>query len=180
MKQMNVSKLIEQAEQRYLKRMSKHDWFDPASQPFRPAVPYFKKLGVFKASNVEFNPSTLEATSYDWWYFVKRIGNRVVFNSYTYSNTTSRHQSRVRSLLDQLGIKIDFEIHAPKGLQSVKSAVDHYSYLINELKEEIANPRSRKAKNIERQKRIAELQKQLDIAKRLAEYQDFEYERQVA
>jgi hypothetical protein len=177
---MNVIQLIERAEKQYLKRMGKHDWFDPASQPFSPAVPYYKRLGVFKASNVEFNPDTLEATSYNWWYFVKRIGGKLVFNNYIYSNTTSRHQSRVKSLLAQLGIKIDFEIAAPKGLQDVKSAIYHYEYQISALESAIANPKSRKAKNMERQEQIRLLQKQLELARRLAEYQEIDYERRVA
>jgi len=65
---------------------------------------YYKRLKVYKASNVMFNPQTFEATSHDWWVFVKKINGTVLFNDYSYSNSTCRHQSKVRSLLNELKI----------------------------------------------------------------------------
>jgi hypothetical protein len=174
MKQTNVVDMLKLAEKRYLKRMAKHDWFDPSQRPFRPSLRYYKKLGLFKASNVAFYPTTLEATSYDWWVFVKRIGGKIVFNSFRYSPTTNKHQSKVRSLLEQLGINIDFEISAPKGLQNLQSAIDHYEYSINALQQEIANPRSRKGKNILREQQIRDMQKQIEIVKRLQEMEELD------
>lgn len=66
-----------------------------------------KRTGIFKASNVSFDPSTVRAYSYGWWNFVRKINGAVVFNNYRYSNSTSKHQSKVWRLMDSLGIKID-------------------------------------------------------------------------
>lgn len=83
---------------------------------------YYSRLGVYKASNVLFNRQTCTAVSYDWWFFVKRVNGMVVFNSYRYSVTTSRHQSKVRQLMRELGIKIDLEVSVAEGLQNENAA----------------------------------------------------------
>lgn len=119
-----------------------------------------KKSNTYKASNVTFNPETIEAFSYDWWCFVKVIGGKVVFNSYNYSPSTIKHQYKVRSLLNDLGIKIDLEIECPRGLQAINVDMlvsNHYSSLIKELKEAIAKPRSQAKKNAERELEIERL-----------------------
>lgn len=123
---------------------------------------HFKRLNLFKASNVTFNPENKEAYSYGCWLFTKVINGKLVFNNYAFSSTTQRHQSKVRSLLSDLNISIDFEIECPKGLHSIDAgqSVDmYYSNMIKRLKEEIAKPRSHKKKNIERQNKIDELAK---------------------
>lgn len=82
---------------------------------------YYKRAGVYKNStgSNKFNPETLEAHSYDWWKYVAKIDGKVVFNNYSYSVTTSGHQSAMRSLLSELGIKIDLFIEAPQGLDKL-------------------------------------------------------------
>lgn len=50
------------------------------------------KKGVYEAANVFFNRDTTEAYSYNWWLFVARINGKVVFNDYSYSPTTRKHQ----------------------------------------------------------------------------------------
>jgi hypothetical protein len=83
---------------------------------------YFTRAGIYKANgNVTFNPTTCEAYSYNWWAFVKKIKGKVIFNAYRYSVTTSKHQSRVRSLMSDLGIKIDRVVQVAGGLQSIKT-----------------------------------------------------------
>lgn len=79
-----------------------------------------KRANIYQASNynVTFNPKTLEAHSYKWWKFVAKIDGKIVFNNFRYSVSTSKHQSKVRSLLNQLGIKIDLELPLPKGINS--------------------------------------------------------------
>ncbi len=79
---------------------------------------FMKRKGVYQASNynVTFDPKTCSAFSYSWWKFVGIVEGKVVFNNFRYSNTTSKHQSKVRSLLKDLGIKIDIEMPLPKGL----------------------------------------------------------------
>ena len=127
----------------------------------------YPKLNLFKGSNVEFNPSICEATSYGWWKFVSRIGGLVVFNDYRYSVSTSKHQWKVRSLLNQLGIEIDLFIEAPQGLQNLDDAVRYYEVKIKCLNEDILKPRSQAAKNLERKGEIKALQVKIKAIKKL-------------
>lgn len=78
---------------------------------------YYKRLKVYKGSNVKFDPSKTEAHSYEWWQFVGVVDGLVVFNNYYYSSTTYRHQWAVRDLIAELGIKIDLILPLPHGLQ---------------------------------------------------------------
>ena len=82
---------------------------------------YYKTQNLNKASNVTFNVKTIEAYSYSWWAFVKVIKGKVVFNKYRYSVSTSKHQSKVRSLLSQLDIKIDRFVQCKDGLQHINT-----------------------------------------------------------
>jgi len=112
---------------------------------------------MYKASNVSFNPTTLESYSYGYWLFTKVINGKLVFNSYNFSATTGAHQSKVRCLLIDLGIKIDIEIECPRGLHAadmIQSIERQYESLISELQFSIDKPRSQKKKNIERQAQI--------------------------
>ena len=68
-------------------------------------------------ANCYLDMETLEARSYQWWAFVKKIQGKVVFNNYRYSATTAKHQRQMRILLDHLNIKIDMVVTLPKGLQ---------------------------------------------------------------
>lgn len=117
---------------------------------------YYKRLNVYKASNVEFDPNICAAWSYGWWKFVAVINGKVVFNDYNYSNTTLRHQYKVRRLLHDLGIEIDLVVEAPGGLQNLDSALKYEALRIQELEEQIAKPRSHRRKNEERRQEILE------------------------
>jgi len=79
---------------------------------------YMKRANIYQASNynVTFDPNKIEARSYRWWVFVAKVEGKIIFNNYRYSNSTSKHQSKVRSLLNELNIKIDVEMPVPKGL----------------------------------------------------------------
>jgi hypothetical protein len=103
---------------------------------------------LYSASNVTFNPETCQANSYGWWTFVKVIHGKVIFNSYRYSNTTSKHQYRVRSLLSKLGIKIDREVKVRGGLQNI-STLKELNAAENETLAvlEITETTKRKARN---------------------------------
>lgn len=79
---------------------------------------YYTRLQVYKAPNVIFNPKTIEAYSYRWWKFVSEIEGKVVFNDYRYSVTTSIHQSKVRRILQELGIKVDISAPFPDGIKT--------------------------------------------------------------
>jgi hypothetical protein len=81
---------------------------------------YSKRAGIYKNStgSLTFDPKTCEAHSYRWWKFVAVVEGKVVFNNYRYSVSTSKHQSKVRSLLNDLNIKIDLELPLPQGINS--------------------------------------------------------------
>lgn len=79
---------------------------------------FYSRSNCYKGSNVVFNVTSREAVSYNWWTFVKVIEGDVVFNDYRYSPTTAKHQSKVRRLMQKLGIGIDLVVQVPSGLQS--------------------------------------------------------------
>lgn len=121
---------------------------------------YFKRAGIYKASNVTFDPSTITAYSYNWWKFVGLVEGKVIFNNYSYSVSTSKHQSKVRQLLATLGVKIDLELPLPKGVNSGDLAnlfetAEEYlcdKFLLEELKKE---ERAAKAKLNYRTKKLS-------------------------
>lgn len=80
---------------------------------------YFKRLKLYKANNVTFDPTTTEAYSYRWWCFVKVINGKVIFNNYYYSPSTCKHQNKVWHLLRALNIKIDCTAKFPNGISPV-------------------------------------------------------------
>jgi len=85
-----------------------------------------KRANIYQASNYNctFDPNLIEARSYRWWAFVKVIKGQVIFNNYRYSNSTSKHQFKVRSLMSQLGIKIDRYVQVSGGLQHLTTLRD--------------------------------------------------------
>jgi hypothetical protein len=114
---------------------------------------FYTKLKVYKAANVVFKPEKCQAYSYGWWRFVDKINGEVIFNSYPYSNTTRRHQSKVKAILRSLNIEFT-EMQVPAGLQSeraLESALDYYDAKMHDLEKLILNPNTRVAKNKERQ-----------------------------
>jgi len=130
---------------------------------------YMVRAKVYRASNVTFNPETMEAYSYAWWLFVKRIGQLNVFNSYRYSSATSGHQAGVRRLLGELGIQIHADIKAGVGLQSqawAQKAIEGYKQDITDTEQAMA--KGKPAKNIERAQYIVELRAKIKQVKALA------------
>ncbi len=114
----------------------------------RGEMKFMKRAGIFKASNVTFNPETCQAYSYNWWRFVDIVNGKVIFNNYNYSPSTCKHQSKVRSVLESQGVKIDFFVKAQGGLQRDSwkdQAVNHLSEQIQELETILSNPRRKKA-----------------------------------
>jgi len=114
-----------------------------------------KRTGIYKGSNVEFNPHTMTAVSYDWWHFLRQVGPVLVFNHYSYSMSTNRHQSKVRGALRELGISPDLEIEAPEGLQKsnwVENSIAHYQEKIESVRAAMA--KGRKSKIPEREETI--------------------------
>jgi len=135
-----VVKRIEMAKRKHVLDCAKHKWM---GSEFYLRMKYFTRLNVFKGSNVCFNPETLEATSYDWWFFVKKINGKLVFNDYRYSNSTRRHQRNVQSLLNQLGIKINLYVNQRESLSSGIKVSHLYEDLFR-MEIHNANPKTRK------------------------------------
>lgn len=130
---------------------------------------YMKRAGIYKANNVTFDPRTMDAYSYVWWRFVARIGGQVVFNTYYYSPSTSKHQSKVRSVLSDLGITVDIAAPFPQGIKT-----DNLKELILEAEENLCDKFLRdEAKKIERSEKAAQrrlLEKVKAIAIKHAEH----------
>jgi hypothetical protein len=121
---------------------------------------YYKRSREYKNSTgtLIYDPLTGVATSYAWYVLTTRCRNyptQIILNTYRYSNTTAKHVSAMRELLNECGIK-PIEIEAPNGLQDKDAAIAHYNTLINILTYAINRPRSHKAKNAERAKQIDE------------------------
>lgn len=128
---------------------------------------YLKTKNIYQASNVYFDANTCQAYSYSWWRFVECFDGKIIFNNYRYSNTTIKHQDKVRWLLRELGLAIHLEIEAPQGLQNLESAVEHYESLIADLKAAIAKPKTKAAKNADRQCQIQHCQQKIADVKAL-------------
>lgn len=125
---------------------------------------YRKKDNVYKNSTGTcfYDVDLKIAKSYDWWTFVKTIKNKVVFNNFNYSVSTSAHQSAVRSLLKELGIKIDVYIDIKDSLDNsnaLKFGIEN-AYKVLFL-EQLMSPR-RRSKKTWRYTDIKELQKNID------------------
>jgi hypothetical protein len=106
---------------------------------------YFPRLKVYKNSTNTnwFNPETLEARSYRHWAYLKMINGQLVFNNYMFSNSTAKHQSKLRQLLRELNISIDYFIESPNGLQDLNSAKEYYLNKINNNIKYMKRPRIR-------------------------------------
>lgn len=113
-----------------------------------------KRANIYQCSsyNCTFDPKTMDAFSYRWWRFVAVIDGLIVFNNCRYSNSTSKHQSKVRHLMNTLGIKIDLEMPLPRGIRHdqnlgelILSAEEYLceAVLNEELKREDRNTKAR-------------------------------------
>ena len=133
----------------------------------RNQMRYRVKTNDFVASNCDFSLDTLEGHSYSWWNMVQVINGQVVFNWYSYSNSTSKHQRKIRGLLSDLGINVDLTIDARKGLQDLETAIKDYEYEIETLIQKIQAPRTRKSTNEKRAERVRMLQGKIQAIKDL-------------
>lgn len=113
---------------------------------------YFKRLGLYKASNVTFNPKTLSAHSYDWWQFVKQVDGKVIFNNYRYSQSTSKHQRKVAGVLQELGVVYE-TIKTVKSLANLETLEQVYAAHAENIENEKVDA---ELKRIKRNKRAKE------------------------
>ncbi len=114
-----------------------------------------------------FNPNTFEAHSYKWWLYVKKIGNKIIFNNYFYSSSTSKQQSEMRNLLSELGHSEIEYIEAPDGLDNLNGSIELYKNRIDELKKLISSPRTRKTTNEGRQHLINNYKNRIELVQSL-------------
>lgn len=130
-----------------------------------------KRSGLYKASNVSFDPKAIMALSYDWWVFVRVIDRQVVFNDYGYSNSTRKHQRKVYDVMKSLGIKIDTEVSFKTSLckiGSIKELIDAQAHQdrVNaeqaEAKRQQYNRRARERRARLRAQKDAEFKANLD------------------
>lgn len=94
-------------------------------EAFRFAMDWKPKLGVFKykrRSECTFDPNSGIALSYSWWCFLRVVRGKYIFNSHRYSVTTGSHQSMVKSVLHELGIRIYLQCNTRKSLDAGLSA----------------------------------------------------------
>lgn len=84
------------------------------------SLKYFKRLKIYKNSTdtVSFNLETKVGRSYRWD-FVGLVEGKLVFNDYKWSTTTSSHQSAVRSVLRDLGLKYIIGDFGPENIGSL-------------------------------------------------------------
>ena len=82
---------------------------------------YSNKRNRYEASNVYYNSEYKEGRSYNWWKFVSIIEGKTVFNEFRYSMTTQGHQRKVKTLMKNLGHKIDLLVSIPDSLNDISN-----------------------------------------------------------
>lgn len=114
---------------------------------------YFKTQNLYKASNVTFDPSKVVATSYGWWVFVAVIENKIVFNEHRYSVSTAKHQSKVRDLMEKLGIVPDLIINVKRSIHND----EHLQFLIKDTASETETREKAKAQRVRYNRNVKRL-----------------------
>lgn len=115
-----------------------------------------------------FDPFRMVATSYGWWRFIQLKDGKLIFNNYSYSSETSKHQRQALDVLAILGIKVDHFVYFPTGLPGngeftgfsmlvggeyshktvVQDAIEYAARRKASAMERLANPRVRKGKKL--------------------------------
>jgi len=125
---------------------------------------FSKKRNQYEASNVTFDAEKLEAFSYGWWKFVTIDNGLIVFNNYNYSPSTSKHQSKVRKLMNDLGIKIDMVVYTRLSLDQDGWKGDAAKNLLEkkgEIIKQLSNSRRKKSLDEQRKNEIENIQNNL-------------------
>ena len=113
---------------------------------------YFSRLNVYKNSTGSnmYDPTKQEAFSYRHWRYLQVIEGQLVFNDYSYSNSTSKHQSDLRSLLgypsDMIYIYTYEGLH---GIDSIKLEIERLEKRCEELKTTILTKGTRRKTNLD-------------------------------
>ena len=105
-------------------------------------------------SNCTFNHDTEEGYSYGWWQVSGWFGDMLLFNNYSYSISTNKHQGKI---LEKIGYGREdvLYVEAPGGLQQgLEHVRSRHMDIIKGLEYLIAKPRTHKKKNEERREEI--------------------------
>jgi hypothetical protein len=129
---------------------------------------YMSRTNMLKSSNFTMDLTTLEARSYDWWIFVRRVHGKVVINKTSYSNSTSKHQNKALSVLEyKYDLKLRF---TRKSLSDLPAALDNEvqnaKLEIGALIKAIKKPKTRKSTNNERRATIQGLIHHIDTVRK--------------
>ena len=133
-----------------------------------------KRTGIYKASNVSFDPTKISAYSYAWWKFVGVVEGKVIFNNFRYSPSTGKHQYKVRSLLEELGIKIDMHIPLRRGLQVYEDLETLFLEAETELCDEFLENEIKKQERYQRTKARKVKAKLEDYLENSVAFRDYE------
>jgi hypothetical protein len=131
------------------------------------------KSGLYKASNLTFNPNTLEARSYEHWLFTKHVdGIGLVVNTYGFSTTTRKHQAKIRKLMVDLNVpRPALELVSKRSLDDLKGCIvdtiTHYKKRIALLEQ--AMEKGRELKNKERRYKIDVLNVNISVLQSVKE-----------
>jgi len=131
---------------------------------------YYPRLKIYKSGGGKntYDPVTGEARSYRHWTYAVCIKGKIVFNGYSYSHTTSRHQQACLSLFHKLNKKVSLYVSMPDSLSQFENCALKYIYKeIFNLEIAIKRKNSRKIKNIERLSRIKALRSDIVLARSL-------------
>jgi hypothetical protein len=112
-----------------------------------------------------YKVGTINAWSYRWWQYLKVIKGKIVFNDYSYSNQTVKHQINCKNLLKTLGINVDLYIQSVRGLQNMSEVILDLVYQVNEITNAILKPKTRKSTN---ETRLMRAKSKLDELETLA------------
>jgi hypothetical protein len=134
----------------------------------RTKTRYLSRTNELKSSNFTMNLGTLEAKSYNWWIFVRKVNGKVIFNHTTYSQTTCKHQGKALQVLDyKYDLKLRFTRKSLSDLPAaLESEVIGAKRAITQLISDIKKPRTQKAKNEERKQSISKLVQHIDLVRK--------------
>lgn len=108
---------------------------------------YLPTKRIFKGCNGKcvFNPQSFESFSYGHWKFVFKYKNKIIFNNYRYSNTTTRHQHAIKSLLKSLNIDfIEFNLgNESLNSNSFITALKGYYYTLYLMQDRLTRSRNK-------------------------------------
>lgn len=133
---------------------------------------YGIRADTYKSSNVIYYCETEKAYSYAWWCFVKRINGVLVFNNYGYSPSTNKHQSKVRSLLNSLGLDY-FVLSTDLSLNESDALPSAIARLMSEnvkLLALIEKKGTRKTTNKDRAEQIESNKREIKLIQKLNSY----------